>query len=466
MKNLFLFLTFNVLFVNCYSQEKYIKKIDELAIMCRTGNEKACSKIKQYALEGDEFSRVYAIRKVTDQTFLKNLAVHDENLHIKLVATFNLIDTSFVFGVLKNTDYNTLYTCLCSEVEFVANQSILKYLTNRFFGTEELMKVIVANLNDQEVLKEIATNNTFDKIREVAKKKLTDTTLFSLHNDFFKNNPKLKTKLIQWEEESPDSIKILINIIRKGSALSKARAAQKLEKMKENAKGAIIALMEILSDETELVYMPYGTNTSPSMVAMRVLESIGKPAYEPLCYALNNESLIVRRNASDVLHSDEYYSQTTELESSSKKILIDAYKENKDLEIHTNLALPLCSLKDTIAVKLLIDALGDNYGKRPGIRSQIIERLGASKEHKFWSPLLHIVNDKNDPDRLVAIQAIGSLKDTEAVETLISILDEGFNPVEVNKALQEITGEKFWGKDWNIWWDTQKSKNKNIYQKK
>ena len=114
--------------------------------------------------------------------------------------------------------------------------------------------------------------------------------------EFLKNNPQLKERLLEWEGQAPEEVKKEIGILRTGSAVEKARAAVRLGEKGEQARGAILALMETFRDTTGVRRDPL-TPTSPAKEAAKAVARIGTIAVEPLIEALKDSNWKVREAA-------------------------------------------------------------------------------------------------------------------------------------------------------------------------
>ena len=119
-----------------------------------------------------------------------------------------------------------------------------------------------------------------------------------------KNNPQLKERLLEWEGQAPEEVKKEIGILRTGSAVEKARAAVLLGEKGEQARGAILALMETFRDTTGVRGDPRVTDpTSPAKEAAKAVARIGTIAVEPLIQALKDTNWEVREAAAGALRT-------------------------------------------------------------------------------------------------------------------------------------------------------------------
>lgn len=237
---------------------------------------------------------------------------------------------------------------------------------------------------------------------------------------FLENNRDLKTKLLQWEKEAPDSIRVKINALRSGDAVSKAYAIIELGKIGPNAKGAAIALFEAFLDQTTLTNLAPSffspLKTSPSHLAARTFMDIGEPALEPLSFALKDNNNVVRLRATEALANlvrEKNISQFTER-------FIDALKDTIS-DVRCKMAYILGVIKDRRALEPLISALRDGDDE---VRLEAVASLEKLDDRRTIEPLAAVLKDSNIRVRFVAAVVLGNYKDQRAVETLIEGLKE------------------------------------------
>jgi hypothetical protein len=206
---------------------------------------------------------------------------------------------------------------------------------------------------------------------------------------FLENNPELKARLVRWEQEAPEEVQMEIQVIRRGGAISGAYAAYSLRKMGDRAKGAILVLIEAFKNRTTLEWrrtiggalVGYPSPTSLANEAAIALGEIGKPAVEPLIFALMDE----------------------------------------DSDIRMGAARALGWIKDPRAVEPLIFALTD---KDKRVRFNASEALGKLNARRAVEPLISELKDNDKDIRRIAALALGEIKDPRAIEPLISTLKD------------------------------------------
>jgi HEAT repeat protein len=136
----------------------------------------------------------------------------------------------------------------------------------------------------------------------------------------------------------------------------------------------------------------------------------------------------------------------------ARQALLDALKADgrRDLD---RVMWALGRIKEPRAFDPLVRWLADaHWGQYAA------EALGDLGDARAVDPLILALKNKN----VGAAGALGELKDPRAVEPLIGALGDSTQPLYVNEALQEITGQRLYGdKDWKGWWE----KNKDRYKK-
>ncbi|MFO7899754.1 MAG: hypothetical protein R6V58_11935, partial [Planctomycetota bacterium] len=95
-------------------------------------------------------------------------------------------------------------------------------------------------------------------------------------------NPELVTELRRREAAAPESVKRQIRRLRGGNPAGRANAAVAVAAMGEKAEGAVLALISLLDDKTEVLRRDKGWKTTPAAEASDALAAVGKPAVEAL----------------------------------------------------------------------------------------------------------------------------------------------------------------------------------------
>jgi HEAT repeat protein len=236
-----------------------------------------------------------------------------------------------------------------------------------------------------------------------------------------------------------DEVAILSQALNHEDLIVRLSAIKALGEIRDAS--AVRSLIAVLRDE------------SCGCTAANALVKIGKPSVEPLIASLKDESPIVKRNAVKALGGIG--------DPSAVKPLTAALKD-EDLIVRGNAATALGQIKDARAVQTLIDALVD---KSPIVRRNTATALGQIKDVRSVKPLIDAMKDKDAivranagaalgemdifclhligcyPDdnvialirklnhedlivRLSSIKALGEIKDTIAVEPLVTTLGD------------------------------------------
>ena len=207
-------------------------------------------------------------------------------------------------------------------------------------GNKDVVELLLAkgaNINAEDNIGETALKVAYDKDVE---------QLLIRAGAKLNSNPQLKARLLKWEKEAPRDITREIKRLRHGDAVQRAYAAIELGEKSSRAKGAIIALIETLSDNTSLAFSnnPKNEATTPSWEAVEALAKIGKPAVEPLIAALKDHD-----RAADAL---------VKIGKRAVEPLIAALKD-ENIHVRSNAVYVLGEIKDQRAVEPLIAALKD-----------------------------------------------------------------------------------------------------------
>ncbi len=144
-----------------------------------------------------------------------------------------------------------------------------------------------------------------------------------------------------------------------------------------------------------------------------------------------------------------------ELSRYSLEPLLEAASD-KDLEVRRRVIRILGVVKDPRAVKPLTAAMND---ENPNVRMMAGWSLALIGDGSV-DPLIGVLQDKKSISRGDAAWALGNIKNTKAVEPLISALGEG-DPVlskDAHNALKKISGKEFGPdpKEWREWWEKEK----------
>lgn len=264
---------------------------------------------------------------------------------------------------------------------------------------------------------------------------------------FLRNNPALHEKLTRWEREAGESVNRQVEILRTGESVAKGHAAVELGKMGLGAKGAILALVETLTNRSSLEWRVFlkqpgtGKGTSPAEEAGKAIITIGEPAVEPLIEALHDdnpdlremsvwvlgeirdpralEPLIyarkdgnpsVRLKAKGALKQIDANWVKSQAASNALPSLTDAMQD-KNRDVSDAATEVLGEIADPRAVKPLLSRLGD-------YRSANVNWALRSIGEPSVEPLLAALKDTNPLVRERAARILGAIGDKRAVDPL------------------------------------------------
>ena len=271
----------------------------------------------------DESSEVReaAVEIVANQTVLSNIAVNDVDADIRKAAMLKLDNQDLLANTAAQLALNDdIPMVRIAAVERLTDQTVL---SNVAVNDElsSIRRAAILKLNDKDLLAKIAVEDTEEHVREVALICSDLTFKPGIFDNYLNKYPALKSKLQSWEEQASIDIKIQVKHIRTSDdPVEKAEAAIVLARYEqEEAKGAILALMNTLYDHRPLGWVqnmpgsrPGSRNpmfpnaavvpsTDPGNEAAKALGAIGKSAVEPLIAVLNDTDDEAREKAIEVL---------------------------------------------------------------------------------------------------------------------------------------------------------------------
>ena len=281
---------------------------------------------------------------------------------------------------------------------------------------------------------------------------------------FLNQNQKLKSILLQWENEAPDDIVKEIKILRDRDSVEKAYAARRLKAKGPGAKGATLALIETFSDDTGLKESSLAlySTTSPAREAVESLTVIGKVAVNPLIASMKDKAWQVRYYSAQTLGSIKDPKAVEPLIAALKdsavagqassalsligqpavQPLISVLMNENDGKVKISAIQALRGIKDPKAVEPLILALKDKDWK---VRNAAVYTLEDIKDSRAVEPLIASLKDEESVVRINACEALGEIKDPKAVEPLAIALKDSSNSVRkaAAEALKKITGKNY-----------------------
>jgi HEAT repeat protein len=274
-----------------------------------------------------------------------------------------------------------------------------------------------------------------------------------------KGNSELFNKLKQMEQNATGRVKAKIFLLRGYDHVQRAYASLDLRKMGQEAKGAILALIENLNDTVGL-YWKYGDystpsnsqTTSPAFEASKTLKVIGKPVIEPLCCVLLQDNAnLVNRSIIGILnevgdaravkalftfYSKNYgdlkdYALATLLkvkDRNSTDFFIASLKDTSDY-VRWSAAKILGNIGDPRSVEPLIPLLKDNDYE---VRRFTADALGSLKDSRAAEPLIPLIKDSKSAVRFSAVRALAMIRDPRVVEQLIPLLKDRESEVRLS----------------------------------
>ena len=281
--------------------------------------------------------------------------------------------------------------------------------------------------------------------------------------------PKIPEKTIP--ADIPVEVRKQIERLYSKDPLERRKGAKALGEMGAQAAPAIPFLIGILGDTTDSggLYGPVGLN------AAFALADIGKPAVDPLIAALKDKNVAVRGHAVIALRNIK--------DKRAVNPLIVALKD-KDVKIRQFAAEALGEIKDNRAVEPLIAILKDKnrtvltrkvwsfdiQGKRvakhektlEGAQTAAAKALGKIKDSRALESLISALKNEDTELKKEAAEALGNMEDKQAIEPLIIALKDGDYAVRrtIAEALGKITGQTLGDKQekWQEWWERNKTK--------
>jgi HEAT repeat protein len=306
--------------------------------------------------------------------------------------------------------------------------------------------------------------------------------------------------------DTPGDVSQAIEELYSFNPQKRADAANRLREMGLQASPAVPFLVDTLSDE-EAIQIEEKTDiqgrvnrryTTPSVIAIKALGEIGKPAVEPLIASLNDREndLSVRKNAAialgetndpkivepliAALKEKDKALRTAAIEALGKvrikdsqtfeSILValsDVLKDRNtrsdgghviEVSDHRAAMRVMVKMKDPRAVEPLIGALKheDEY-----VRIEAAEALGEVKDPRTVDPLIAALKDEDARVQESAADSLGRMGARRAIEPLIQALQQSNKYHDwrnisfgISNALKTLTGQDF-GKDhgkWQKWW--------------
>jgi HEAT repeat protein len=262
----------------------------------------------------------------------------------------------------------------------------------------------------------------------------------------------------------------LIIMLNDNNKNTRETAVKALEKIGAPAVKPVIAALEQGSD----FY---------AKIALITLIQIGKPATSALIETILNKNFVVRETAYKALYEiDRNWTDSKEAEK-AVPYLITVLKDD-DPALRVNAAEALIQIGQTVVAPLVTILIDENESensrmnaitileeiKDPDAVGGLIIALKSDNENirqaagrtlvKFGAPvveaLIGVLKNETNSKRSTAAEALGKIKDSRAVKSLIDVLKD--NDPECKRstcqALREITNE-FFGEDhamWEEWW--------------
>jgi len=233
---------------------------------------------------------------------------------------------------------------------------------------------------------------------------------------FLEENPGLKEKLLSWERNAPEDIKIRIERLRTDTLDERIGIAASLGEEGPRAKGAILALIENLKENAPLPQQ----RRSLADEAAKALGKIGEPALEPLIKALKDKDWRVRCGAASALGEMGH--------RAAIQPLTETLLGDEEGEVRWKAARALSRMKWLLEdTEPLIEAIRDEDWR---VRYEVVKIIGELEEEKAIGPLIEALKDASRDVRGEAAQALMKMG-SKAVEPLIEALEEGDREVRV-----------------------------------
>jgi HEAT repeat protein len=247
---------------------------------------------------------------------------------------------------------------------------------------------------------------------------------------FLRANPALKAALVQWEQESPPEVQAEIQVLRTGDALAKVRAATRLGKMGDQAKGASLALIEALKDTTAV----NARRRERTSAAEEAADALGKmpAAVHALVAALKDTHGGVRGGAARALGGIKDVQAVEPLVAA----LRDRYTARHAVAALDKIDPEWRKGQATgRAVPGFVAALGD---ADPEVRHSAVWALGQVRDVRAVEPLIAALRDTDQDVRAAAVRALGEIGDVRAIEPLVAALRDSNRSVRL--AAREALG--------------------------
>jgi len=239
--------------------------------------------------------------------------------------------------------------------------------------------------------------------------------------------------------QAGDSLESLMQALSSDDAAARAEAACRIGRLGFRAKGAVTALVELLSDASAVEDIDCDHRgwhnsagrweTSPGRQAARALADIGNRSFDPLVLALDGSSWVARKNAAFALGR---------LENERAVAPLAALFGDAMPAVREQAAWALGRIDHPDALAPLVDALEKDSHDR--VREQAAWALGRLEDESAVPPLAVALKDTSARVREQAAWALGKLDARSAVPALSKALsdDEARVREQVSWALGKI----------------------------
>jgi len=164
-----------LLFSSSFCHAQNLRTIGELSKKCQRGDSAACIKLKDIAINDEDYKmRSAATKFLTDQTILKKIALNDEHGFVRADAAEKITDQTVLKEILLKD--NEIQLVKAEALKKINDENLINYVALN--DKDRSVRIFALGfVSDQSVIKKIAYDDQDKGVCRTALVKITDQTV-------------------------------------------------------------------------------------------------------------------------------------------------------------------------------------------------------------------------------------------------------------------------------------------------